>query len=220
MRGACLFTPQAQPPVPVVFGRLTRASRVAMTIAGTYTLRPPCFQIFGTAQGEHPGWRAGAATVTGHVRKENQDAVALSEAGIWRIALCADGLGGLPMGKDASCLAVGAAAAWLQKRLARAGEIEPDALRGLASAGLCAAQDALERLAGFLALAPGGGLRTTLTVVLAGPGCWAFAHAGDGFGIRILPGSGRVEPWLHPQKGAYANEVACSLGPRPDLGAG
>jgi serine/threonine protein phosphatase PrpC len=153
-------------------------------------------------------------SITGHVRKENQDAVLAVSVGEWAIAVCADGLGGLPLGRDASLLAVETAATWLSRHLARTPEIHPQALSGLVLSSLFAAQEALEERAEALALPPGGGLRTTLIVVLAGPGHWAFAHAGDGFGIRILPLRGKVESWLEPQKGLYANEVACSLGPR------
>jgi serine/threonine protein phosphatase PrpC len=207
------FAPLVPLLVPTPAVRLLRISRIAMTLAG-YDYRPPMGRVPAAAPAGHGGWRTGAATITGHVRQENQDAVLLQKAGPWQIALCADGLGGLPLGKDASSLAVAVAAGWLGRNLARAGEIEPERLRGLALSGLLAAQKALALLAGFLGLEPDGGLRTTLTVVLAGPTCWAFAHAGDGFGIRIRPGQGQVEAWLEPQKGAYANVVACSLGPR------
>jgi hypothetical protein len=189
-----------------------------MTLAGTYCLLPARPLPPGTAVRAAGSWTAGAATAAGRVRKENQDAVAIQQVGPWQIALCADGLGGLPLGGEASGLAVQAASGWLRQRLAHTSVAAPQELLDLVLSGLHEAQGALARHAEELALPPRGGLRTTLTVVVAGSSHWAFAHAGDGFGIRILPGAARVEPWLQPQKGAYLNEVACSLGPHLEGG--
>lgn len=185
--------------------------QIVMTPAGTYL--PRLAGVLAPAPDVPCSWLPGASTVRGRVRRENQDAVRTEEVGPWQIALCADGLGGLPMGGDASRIAVSEAARWLRARLGRVIRTSLVELRGLALAGLHEAQRALERQAEFDELSPDGGLRTTLIVVVAGPDFWAYAHAGDGFGIRVLPSRSRVESWLKPQKGAAWNEVACSLGP-------
>lgn len=185
--------------------------QIVMTPAGTYL--PRFAGVLASAPDISCSWLSGASTVTGRVRRENQDAVMTEEVSPWQIALCADGLGGLSMGGDASRIAVSEATRWLRTQLSRVIHTSPEELRGLALAGLHKAQRALEQQAEYDELPLDGGLRTTLIIVVAGPDFWAYAHAGDGFGIRILPSRSRVESWLKPQKGASRNEVACSLGP-------
>jgi len=183
-----------------------------MTPDETYAWRPA---LLHTLEMDIPcSWRTGASTVMGEVRSRNEDAVLTQEVGPWQVALCADGLGGLPLGGVASRIAVFEAARWLRRQLPRSPHASPEGLRSLALTSLQEAQRALERQAELEQLPDDGGLRTTLTVVVAGPDFWAYAHAGDGFGIRVLSSRARVESWLEPQKGAHAGEVACSLGPR------
>ena len=162
-----------------------------------------------------PPWSPGSATITGNVRNENQDAVTVFRAGACQVALCADGLGGLPHGAEASRLALETAANLLRAQLEDGLLPTPEKLRDRAKSALCEAQRAIEKRAMQMDLKGNGGLRTTLIVLIGSESHWAYAYAGDGFGISIsgLPGEPRIYPWLEPQKGNSPSEVACSLGP-------
>ena len=157
-------------------------------------------------------WGVGIASHCGHVRSENQDfGIAFRVAGCDVVCL-ADGLGGLPRGREAARAAV-AAAAWSTVQTLQAPEAKAsphlvsekallEAAAALASRGIC------DRTSGSL-----HGFRTTLIVLTATPNALGLAYAGDGGGV-VVHSSGEVKPLLLPQKvNGQANVVGASLGP-------
>lgn len=158
-------------------------------------------------------WGAGVASITGPVRKENQDAAIIFEVDSTAVLIVADGLGGLPHGREAARVAVGAAA------LSAA-----EALGGSAAAvphpELVAEQALLESAAALCRQARSSGwvesrdgFRTTLICVVATPSTYGYCYLGDGGGVVVRSG-GTLDEFLVPQKAdGIANVVAGSLGP-------
>jgi serine/threonine protein phosphatase PrpC len=159
-------------------------------------------------------WSLGFATHPGNVRSENQDyGVAFSYQGR-DVAIIADGMGGLRHGREASYLAVQAAAMAviarltdpLKRRSARPERIARVALR---QAHLALAAEA-DRLC---VQEIDDGLRTTLIIVISHGSQVGYAYVGDGGGWLIHT-DGEVESFLHPQKHENTlNVLAASLGP-------
>lgn len=158
-------------------------------------------------------WGTGVTSITGNVRRENQDAAIAFEVGSTAVLIVADGLGGLPHGQDAARLAVGAAALSITEELGR--ESAPPALPELISEkGLLDAASALCRRARASGWATNhDGFRTTIILVVATPSTYGYAYLGDGGGL-VLRQTGAPESFLVPQKAdGVANVVAGSLGP-------
>jgi serine/threonine protein phosphatase PrpC len=158
-------------------------------------------------------WGAGVASITGNVRRENQDAAIAFEVGSSAVLIVADGLGGLPHGQEAARLAVGAAALSIAEDLGR--ETAAPALPELiAEKGLLEAASALccrARAEGWVSNTDG--FRTTLVAVVATPAVYGYVYLGDGGGV-VLRQSGAPDSFLVPQKvDGVANIVAGSLGP-------
>lgn len=157
-------------------------------------------------------WRLGAASVTGHVREENQDCGAAFEVGSQQVLIVADGCGGVPLGRQAARLATRAAAMETIRDLASS--FRPDSPpQEIARRAITAAAERL-RVEGVRLGITGlhHGLRTTLVVVVAGRGTYGFSYIGDGGGFVVRRG-GDVEPFLAPMKGAAPNQLVGSLGP-------
>jgi serine/threonine protein phosphatase PrpC len=158
-------------------------------------------------------WGAGVASIMGNVRRENQDAAIAFEIGSTAVLIVADGLGGLPHGKDAARLAVGAASLSAVEALAMSPAAHPHP-------ELVAEHALLESAAAICrrAMASGwaeqrDGFRTTIIAVVATPATYGYAYLGDGGGI-VVRDAGTVEAFLIPQKAdGIANVVAGSLGP-------
>jgi len=158
-------------------------------------------------------WGTGVTSITGNVRRENQDAAIAFEVGSTAVLIVADGLGGLPHGQDAARLAVGAAALSIAEELGR--ESAPPALPELISEkGLLDAASALCRRARASGWVTNhDGFRTTIILVVATPSTYGYAYLGDGGGL-VLRQTGASESFLVPQKAdGVANVVAGSLGP-------
>ena len=158
-------------------------------------------------------WGAGVASITGNVRRHNEDAAIAFEVGSTAVLIVADGLGGLPHGKDASRLAVGAAALSVAEALAASPTPPPHpelvAQRALleSAAALCHRAMATGRAK------PQDGFRTTFIAVVATPSTYGYAYLGDGGGIVVRHG-GKVDAFLVPHKAnGIANVVTGSLGP-------
>ncbi len=157
-------------------------------------------------------WGVGLSSHQGHVRGENQDFGLAFRAGDCQVVCIADGLGGISGGRDASRIAV-AAAAW-----SVLATLQDRAAAGLPS---LVSEKALLDAAAALALAgisehTGGaarGLRTTLLVLTATPAAFGLAYVGDGGGL-VVHSTGTIDTLLHPQKAnGLAHVVAASLGP-------
>ncbi|HUN41588.1 MAG TPA: protein phosphatase 2C domain-containing protein [Acetobacteraceae bacterium] len=162
-------------------------------------------------------WPIGFATNRGQVRHRNEDAGAAFCLGDHQIAIVADGLGGMPLGAEASAIAVRAA----ERSLRRGWRSTPHGQRPHPSMLLqLAVAAAMVRLAahglrqGFHTAREG--LRTTLIVVIATADRYHFAYIGDG-GIFVVRANGTVDPLMTPHKveGGALNELAASLGPFP-----
>ena len=158
-------------------------------------------------------WGAGVASITGNVRRENQDAAIAFEVGSTAVLIVADGLGGLPHGQGAARLAVGAAALSILEDLGRETST-PSLPELLAEKGLLDAASALCRKARASGWATNlDGFRTTIIVVVATPSAYGYAYLGDGGGI-VHRQAGGSEAFLVPQKAdGVANIVSGSLGP-------
>ena len=158
-------------------------------------------------------WGAGVASITGPVRKENQDAAILFEVDSTAVLIVADGLGGLPHGQQAARVAVGAAA--LSAAEALGGSVSP-----VTHPELIAEQALLESAAALCRQARASGwvesrdgFRTTLICVVATPSTYGYCYLGDGGGVVVRSG-GTLDAFLVPQKAdGISNVVAGSLGP-------
>jgi serine/threonine protein phosphatase PrpC len=158
-------------------------------------------------------WGAGVASITGPVRKENQDAAILFEVDSTAVLIVADGLGGLPRGQQAARVAVGAAA--ISAAEALGGSASP-----VTHPELVAEQALLESAAALCRQARASGwvesrdgFRTTLICVVATPSTYGYCYLGDGGGVVVRSG-GTVDAFLVPQKAdGISNVVAGSLGP-------
>ncbi len=158
-------------------------------------------------------WGAGVASITGPVRKENQDAAIVFEVESTAVLIVADGLGGLPHGQEAARVAVGAAAL-------SAAELLGGSPCPPAHPELVAEQVLLESAAALCrqARATGwtetrDGFRSTLICVVATPTTYGFCYLGDGGGV-VVRQAGAIDAFLFPQKAdGIANVVAGSLGP-------
>ncbi len=158
-------------------------------------------------------WGAGVASITGPVRKENQDAAIVFEVEATTVLIVADGLGGLPHGQEAARLAVGAAAL-------SAAEVLGGSPGPTAHPELVAEQALLESAAALCRQARSSGwtetrdgFRSTLICVVATPTTYGFCYLGDGGGI-VVRQTGAIDAFLVPQKAdGIANVVAGSLGP-------
>lgn len=158
-------------------------------------------------------WGAGVASITGNVRKENQDAAIVFEVDSTAVLIVADGLGGLPHGKEAARLAVGAAALSAAEALGTspAAPAHPELVAEQALLDSAAALCRQARAAGRAE--PRDGFRSTLIVVVGTPSTYGYCYLGDGGGV-VVRQSGSIEAFLVPQKAdGIANVVAGSLGP-------
>jgi serine/threonine protein phosphatase PrpC len=158
-------------------------------------------------------WGAGVASITGPVRKENQDAAIVFEVESTAVLIVADGLGGLPHGQEAARVAVGAAAL-------SAAEVLGGFPGPTAHPELVAEQALLESAAALCRQARSSGwtetrdgFRSTLICVVATPTTYGFCYLGDGGGV-VVRQTGAIDAFLVPQKAdGIANVVAGSLGP-------
>ncbi len=158
-------------------------------------------------------WGAGVASITGNVRRHNEDAAIAFEVGSTAVLIVADGLGGLPHGKDASRLAVGAAALSVAEALAASPSPPPHPELVAQHALLESAAALCHRAMATGRAKPQDGFRTTFIAVVATPSTYGYAYLGDGGGIVVRHG-GRVDGFLVPHKAnGIANVVTGSLGP-------
>jgi len=158
-------------------------------------------------------WGAGVASITGNVRKENQDAAIVFEVNSTAVLVVADGLGGLPHGKEAARLAVGAAALSAAEALgtSAAAPAHPELVAEQALLDSAAALCRQARAAGRAE--PRDGFRSTLIVVVGTPSTYGYCYLGDGGGV-VVRQAGTIDTFLVPQKAdGIANVVAGSLGP-------
>jgi PPM family protein phosphatase len=160
-------------------------------------------------------WTIGFATHPGLVRYRNEDAGAAFSIGGHQVAIVADGLGGMPLGAEASALTVRAVEQSIRRgwQLTSPGRSPAPAI--LLHAAMAAAAEALTAeglLRGFAS--PRDGLRTTLIVAVAAPERYHFAYIGDG-GLFAVRANGVFEALMTPHKaaGGALNELAASLGP-------
>ena len=175
--------------------------------------QPVAEPVPGPAPGAVPDgapWTVGFATNGGRIRSRNEDAGCAFLAGGGQAAVVADGLGGMPLGAEASAIAVRAAARTV-RRLWRPGAAPAVVLHAaFATASARLAAEGLRR--GMRS--PRDGLRTTLLVALAAPDAFHYGFIGDGGIVRL--GAGRAcEALMAPQKadGEALNQLAASLGP-------
>jgi serine/threonine protein phosphatase PrpC len=153
-------------------------------------------------------WRLGHFSFRGNTRAENQDAVLQFELNGSQVTILADGLGGAPHGQRASRIAVLAAAKAIYARRNTC----PSCWTG---EGFISAQCAIELQAEKLRIDPavlGGGLQTTLLIVVATADEVHYRMIGDG-GLIHLHADGTVEELVAAQKGDAANHVGGCLGP-------
>ncbi|HQN10164.1 MAG TPA: protein phosphatase 2C domain-containing protein, partial [Thermoanaerobaculia bacterium] len=143
----------------------------------------------------------------------NQDAAIVFEVNSTAVLVVADGLGGLPHGKEAARLAVGAAALSAAEALGTSPAVpaHPELVAEQALLDSAAALCRQARAAGRAE--PRDGFRTTLIVVVGTPSTYGYCYLGDGGGI-VVRQTGAIETFLVPQKAdGIANIVAGSLGP-------
>ena len=159
-------------------------------------------------------WSFGLASVQGHVRSENQDYGACFAIRNYQVVIVADGLGGLPFGRLASCQAVKAAALQVF-RLFSYCDIGEEYLESVCMMVLRAAERRLKALGQPLELQDQA-LRTTLIVVIGGQHGVGYAYIGDG-GISVYRGASEIVHLLRPQKADIhrPNLLTASLGPTP-----
>ncbi|MBV8189086.1 MAG: protein phosphatase 2C domain-containing protein [Alphaproteobacteria bacterium] len=221
----------ALPPLAILFYGWRRSRRLARQ-AARQAARQTAQQQGETRPAEEPtgdlvpepqqlatsaAWSIGFASHPGRVRGHNEDAGTAFCVGGHQVAIVADGVGGSPMGGDASAIAVRAAERAIRYgwRAAPAGKPPAPGIllqAALASAGARLAAHALRR--GFVGA--GEGLRTTLIAVIATADRYRFGYIGDG-GIFVVRADGTVDALMEPQKaqGEALNVLAASLGPFP-----
>lgn len=160
-------------------------------------------------------WSLGYSTQTGNVRKENQDYVTCFRVENCDVLICADGLGGLPKGQQASYLAVFEAAKSIVQQLGSKHSWRPVPLEKALKRALSQAHHILSAHGDKLRITDiNGGLRTTIIVVLARDTEVHYGYIGDG-ALDILRTSGRLESLMTPQKhGQLLNVLSASLGPQ------
>jgi len=158
-------------------------------------------------------WSLGFATHTGNVRKENQDYVICFRVGDYDVLICADGLGGLPKGQQASFLAVFETAKSIIQQL---GAVSWKSIRPkkVIKKALSQAHHILTAYGDKLNISGiNGGLRTTLIIALANATDVHYGYVGDG-GLDILRTTGHLESLMIPHKhGQLLNVLSASLGP-------
>ena len=159
----------------------------------------------------------GFATHPGRVRGHNEDAGTAFRIGSHQVAIVADGVGGMPLGGQASTIAVRAA----ERAIRYAWRILPEGKQPAPRILLQAAiGSAAARLAAHAVRhgidEPRQGLRTTLMIVIATADHHHFAYIGDG-GIFLVRADGSVDALMDPHKveGGALNQLAASLGPFP-----
>ncbi len=160
-------------------------------------------------------WSMGYATHTGNVRTENQDFVTCFRIGEYDVLICADGLGGLPQGQQASFLAVFEAAKSALQQLGSTSPWRTTRLNRVLRKMLSQTHHILSTHGDKLRITDiNGGLRTTLIIVLAKGSDVHYGYIGDG-ALDILRTSGRLESLMTPQKhGQFLNVLSASLGPQ------
>jgi len=160
-------------------------------------------------------WSLGYATHTGNVRKENQDYVTCFRVGEYDVLICADGLGGLPKGQQASFLAVFEAAKSALQELGSKSSWRSIRLEKVLRKTLSQAHHILSTHGDKLRITNiNGGLRTTLIIVLAKGTEVHYGYIGDG-ALDILRTSGTMDSLMIPQKhGQLLNVLSASLGPQ------
>lgn len=160
-------------------------------------------------------WSLGYSTQTGNVRKENQDYVTCFRVENCDVLICADGLGGLPKGQQASYLAVFEAAKSIVQHLGSKHSWRPVPLDKALKRALSQAHHILSAHGDKLRITDiNGGLRTTIIVVLARESEVHYGYIGDG-SLDMLRTSGRLESLMTPQKhGQLLNVLSASLGPQ------
>jgi len=158
-------------------------------------------------------WSLGFATHPGNVRKENQDYVICFQLGKYDALICADGLGGLPKGQQASFLAVFETAKSIIQQLG-AISWKPIQPKKVIKKALSQAHHILTAYGDKLSISDiNGGLRTTLIIALANATDVHYGYIGDG-GLDILRSTGHLESLMTPHKhGQLLNVLSASLGP-------
>lgn len=154
-------------------------------------------------------WGLGLASVLGPVRSENQDHAIAWDQGQFRVIVVADGMGGLPRGKEAATTATRRAARHLAEHIADGSMLH----RPLKIITEC-----FSTAGGALKIATGitgdtTGLRTTLIVVVLTPQALFWGYIGDG-GLWVYRQDGTIDNILTGHKDPDApNVLFASLGP-------
>lgn len=157
-------------------------------------------------------WKTGSACIKGEVRDENQDYALAFSFGSFQVGLVADGMGGLDHGKQASYLAIRAAAKSILIDLN--GTPKEESLLNTCHAAIDAASNELARISQTYDISPNSGLRTTFIVCIGSQNLWTLYYSGDG-GAVLLKKDGTVDDILKPQRDDpnQPNLLSGSLGP-------
>jgi PPM family protein phosphatase len=169
-------------------------------------------KIVPTSAGPRP-WNIGLASVTGEVRERNEDYGVAFEIAGHQIIVVADGMGGLPFGREASYAAVRAAVLSIVRDLGTLRFWRRPRLAMIAEAAVRAAERWLTGMANRVT-SDLTGFRTTLIVVCASRRSYGYSYIGDGGGC-VLRASGELKHFLIPQKAPAdaPNVLLASLGP-------
>lgn len=179
-----------------------------LLIAGAWRLAPQ-----GELRLPTGAWEMGVALHPGPVRPENQDHAVVFQIDQTRVALLADGCGGIPLGRQAAVTAVRGAASSIIRQLAwRSGVPAPPALEQVAQQAVQDASAAIAKQATCLGVDAANTMRCTLIVVLLSPQGLFYAHLGDGGGFIRRGADGRIESFVQPQKAGALNILSASLG--------
>ena len=184
--------------------------------------------VDGKGSGSRPGpaaracprwWGLGLASVVGPVRSENQDHAVAWDQGQFRVIVVADGMGGLPRGKEAATTATRRVARHLAAHIAEG---------NMLSRPLEVISECFNVAAGALRITTGitgnsDGLRTTLIVVVLTPQAMFWGYIGDG-GCWVYRQDGTIDNILTGHKDPDApNVLFASLGPTvqgyPEVGS-